>query len=315
MDHWLCLSGGNALGAFHVGGWTAIEEAELNVTRIAGASIGAVVGALIVGSEPDQRRMCLSRFLRSISRPVFPRTETMRRNATMQTMLAGHPGLFQPSIPGLAEVFPGVPRDASAFKRRAMRALLERLINFDRLNDSEIELSVTALDAETGQIEVFRTGETTLTVDHLMACTALPALFRPVELDGRFFLDAGLAENLPLPALLNRKADAEILALDLYGLEGHLGFTLNSVAHRAQDLMFASQSRHVLDKCRQEGLPVTHLVLRDPEDDFVGKAFDFSSASLERSCRLGQKIVGDALAARQGGRSETASILTSDVAG
>lgn len=302
MDHWLCLSGGNALGAFHVGGWSAIEEAELNITRIAGASIGAVVGALIVGSEPDERQACLSRFLKSIARPFIPGTEVIRRSATMQTMLAGHPNLFLPSIPGLAEIFPGMPRDASAFQRGAMRTLLERLINFDRLNDSEIELSVTALDAETGQIQVFRTGETTLTVDHLMGCTALPVLFRPVELDGRLFVDAGLAENLPLPALLDRKADAEILALDLFGLEGQFGSTLNSVAHRAQELMFASQSRHVVEKCRQEGLPVTHLVLRDPEDDFVGKAFDFSSASLHRYQRLGQQIVGEALAARQCGK-------------
>ena len=115
-----------------------------------------------------------------------------------------------------------MPQDTSAFQRVAMRTLLERLIDFDRLNDSEIELSVTVLDAETGQVQVFRTGETMLTVDHLMACTALPVLFRPVELDGRFFMDAGLAENLPLPALLDREADTEILALDLFGLEGAL---------------------------------------------------------------------------------------------
>lgn len=294
-DHWLCLSGGNSLGAFHIGAWSAIEDAGLNVTRIAGASIGAVVGALIAGSPPEDRSACLADFLDRIGRTVFPWSEAMRRSATLRTMLLGHTDLFAPSLPGLMQSLPGVPRDASAFLRGAMRTTLEERVDFGRLNNGEIELSVTALDAESGQIRVFRTGETRLTVDHLMASTALPVLFRPVEIEDRWFMDPGLAENLPLPALLDRDAEATILALDLYGLEGTFTGSLNGVAHRAQDLMFASQSRHVLEACKQQGRVVTHLVLRDPEDDFVGKALDFSHQSLRRYRQLGEQITGQAL--------------------
>jgi NTE family protein len=295
MDRWLCLSGGNALGAFHAGAWAAIEDAGLNVTRISGASIGAVIGAIIVGSAPGERREALSSFLQYIGRTVFPWTESMRRSAATRTMLMGHADLFSPSMPGLAEIFPGMPRDPSAFLRGNMRRTLERHVDFARLNASDIELSVTAVDANTGRVEVFRSGETTLIVDHLMASTALPLLFRPVEIDGRFFMDAGVAENLPLPALLDRQEPAEIIALDLYGLTGSFGPSLNSIAHRTQDLVFGSQSRHVLDACRREGRAVNHIILRDPDDDFVGKAFDFGHPSLRRWRRLGQEITAAAL--------------------
>ncbi|MCO6364099.1 hypothetical protein GBO37_15890 [Paracoccus sp. 08] len=64
MQTWLCLSGGNALGAFHAGAWKAIQDAALNVTRISGASIGAIVAAVIAGNQPDRRVESLDRFLR-----------------------------------------------------------------------------------------------------------------------------------------------------------------------------------------------------------------------------------------------------------
>lgn len=298
MDRWLCLSGGNALGAFHAGAWAAIEDASLNVSRISGASIGAVIGAIIVGTAPGERRDALSSFLANIGRTVFPWTETMRRSAATRTMLMGHGDLFLPSMPGLAEIFPGMPRDSSAFLRGSMRKTLQRHVDFDRLNASDIELSVTAVDANTGQVEVFRSGQMELTVDHLMASTALPLLFRPVEIEGRFFMDAGVAENLPLPALLNRDEKTEIIALDLYGLTGTFGNSLNSIAHRTQDLVFGSQSRHVLEHCRQQGRAVNHIILRDPDEDFVGKAFDFSHSSLRRWRSLGQEIAAAALTGR-----------------
>ena len=59
-----------------------------------------MVGALIVGSEPDERKASLSRFLTSIARSFIPGIEVIRLSATMQTMVLGHPALFLPSIPG-----------------------------------------------------------------------------------------------------------------------------------------------------------------------------------------------------------------------
>jgi len=296
MDHWLCFSGGNSLGSFHAGAWAAVEKANLNVTRMAGASIGAVVAAIIAGNPPDQRQQALDGFLQAVGHTVFPWNAFTRRNWVLGTLLAGQPSLYTPTLPGFFELLPGAPRDVSAFARHPMRRLLQERIDYDLLNDGDIEVSVTALDAESGDIVVFRTGETRLTVDHLMASTALPVLFRPVQIDGRHFLDAGLSQNLPLPALLDRDDPAEILAFDLYGLQGTFAPTLNGVANRAQDLMFASQSRSVLESSDLKGRRLTHVVLRDDSDDFVGKAFDFSHQSLRTWQQLGQAITERTLA-------------------
>ncbi|WP_245505191.1 patatin-like phospholipase family protein [Neorhizobium sp. S3-V5DH] len=49
---WLCLSGGNALGAYHAGAYSALHAAGIRPKRVDGTSVGAVVGALIAGNRP-----------------------------------------------------------------------------------------------------------------------------------------------------------------------------------------------------------------------------------------------------------------------
>ncbi|OWV79168.1 hypothetical protein ATY75_28855 [Rhizobium sp. N122] len=59
---WLCLSGGNALGAYHAGVYRALHAAGIRPKRVAGTSVGAVVGALIAGNKPEDRLARLDEF-------------------------------------------------------------------------------------------------------------------------------------------------------------------------------------------------------------------------------------------------------------
>ena len=292
MEAWLGGAGGNALGAFHVGAWQAIEEAGMRVTRMSGASIGAVIAALIAGSPPDRRDETLRRFLLRMGQA---RALTGRRTAVAGTLALGHPAMFVPSWPGIWEILPGMPADRALFRRDRMRRLFEELIDFDRLNGGKIEVTITALDAETGEIEAFRNTEAPLTVDHLMASTALPVLFQPVQIDGRYFLDPGTCENLPLRPLLDRPGDALILALDLYELQKPLVPTMDGVACRAQELVFAGQSARVIAGCDLAGRRFRHVVLSDPQDDFAGKAFDYGRKRLDHRRRLGRELMAESL--------------------
>ena len=155
------MAGGNALGAFHVGAWAAIEQSGLRVTRMSGASIGAVVAAVIAGNPPDRRSEALHAFLAQVRQE---RRMTGRRAAVAAMLMRGHPSLFVPSWPGLWEILPGMPADRSQFRRGPMRRLLERTIDFDRLNDAEIEVTMTALDAETGTVVDFRNRDMALSL-------------------------------------------------------------------------------------------------------------------------------------------------------
>lgn len=293
MQTWICLSGGNALGAFHAGAWKAVQDAGLNVTRITGASIGAVVAAVIAGTPAHRRVERLDAFLDDIAQSAL--SEGGRRRLVTGTLLFGNPALFSPSLPGLAEILPGIPPDRAAFHRRATRRLLEKHVDFDLLNAGDIEVTVTAVDAETGLVHDFRNTVAPLTVDHLLASSALPVLFPPVSIGTQHFLDAGLSENLPLRPLLDRTDDALILACDLYNPVGALRQTMDGIADRAQELAFGCQSRHVIASCDLAHRRVRHIILSDPGDTFAGKAFDYSRASLQRRAQLGRTLMAQAL--------------------
>lgn len=291
-ETWVCLSGGNALGAFHVGAWQAIEDAGLRVTRLSGASIGSLVAALIAGSAPGRRIETLQRFL---SRVGEPRAMIGRKSAVARTLAWGHRALFAPAWPGMWEILPGMPPDRALFRRQRMADLIDEMVDFTRLNDAAIEVTVTALNAETGLIEAFRNTQTALSMDHLMASSALPVLFTPVRIGEATYFDAGLAQNLPLPPLLDRPGNALILALDLFELQKPLRQTVDGIACRAQELAFAAQSAQVIDRCDLENRRFRHVILSDPRDDFAGKAFDYGRGVLQHRVTLGRRIMRDAL--------------------
>jgi NTE family protein len=52
---WLCFAGDSALAAYHAGAYRVLDEAGIVPARIAGASVGAIVGALIAGNRPEDR--------------------------------------------------------------------------------------------------------------------------------------------------------------------------------------------------------------------------------------------------------------------
>ncbi len=58
----LVLAGGNALGAYQGGAYQALHERGLAPDWIAGASIGAINGAIIAGNHPQQRIQKLKQF-------------------------------------------------------------------------------------------------------------------------------------------------------------------------------------------------------------------------------------------------------------
>jgi NTE family protein len=99
---WLGLSGGNALGSYHAGVYEALHEHRVEPSRLAGASIGAVTGALIAGKALDQRMARLREFwqlVRDDGPSMF--VPSGRSRSTLQALLTGRPALYRPSFPGL----------------------------------------------------------------------------------------------------------------------------------------------------------------------------------------------------------------------
>ncbi len=85
----------------------------------------------------------------------------------------------------------------------ALRAYLHQHFGEATFADLTIPFCVVCTDLEAGKEVVLDRGSL---VEALLASSALPGIFPPVELDGRLLVDGGLTNNMPVSALVNRGA-------------------------------------------------------------------------------------------------------------
>jgi NTE family protein len=296
----LVLSGGNALGAFQAGAAEALEDAGAQLVRVAGASVGAINGALIAGNAPGDR---VGR-LRTFWQPATTRTpwwweeaaDTARRTAAVGwTMLAGQPSVFVPKLAPLPDPAPAL------YDTRPLDATLRALVDFDRLNAGDPRYVATAVDLDSGEDVVMDATRTRIGPEHIRASAALMPVFPPVEVEGRALVDPGLSANLPLDAVLDEPDGSLVIALDLLPLAAPRPVTAGETVARMQDFVFAAQSRRSLEMWRRiyalgdTRATVIHLPYQAQEREVVGKAFDFSPESVRARWDTGRAAMAHVL--------------------
>ncbi len=91
-----------------------------------------------------------------------------------------------------------------------MRKVVEAGIDFDRLEDAVIPVEVVATSLTDGQERWFTYGSA---MDAVLASTAVPAIFPPVEIDGERFIDGGVVNNVPLRRAIDAGATRIVVLL------------------------------------------------------------------------------------------------------
>lgn len=157
----LALSGGAARGIAHVGVIRALEENEIPIDAIAGASAGALVGgAYAAGMTVDEleKMACAFRW---------------RRTARLSFSRLG----FQSNAP--------------------MEKFLREHLPVTRFEDLKIPFAALAMDLQKGTAVVFRdTGDLPFAI---RASTCIPAVYTPArDNEGRWLVDGGLVASLPI---------------------------------------------------------------------------------------------------------------------
>jgi NTE family protein len=262
----LVLQGGGALGSYQAGAYQALCRSGFEPEWIAGISIGAINAAIIAGNPSEKRVDRLKEFWDMASSPVSwsPLTKGDRArsffNETSAALIAtfGVPGFFTPRFPP-APVWPqGSPQSLSYYDTEPLRKTLERLVDFDRINDLKTRLSVGAVSVTTGNFRYFdnvdfkKLGKK-IGPEHIMASGALPPGFPSVVIEGEHYWDGGIASNTPLDYVLDEdiRDDLLIFQVDLFSARGPLPVSLLEAAEREKDIRFSSRTRMNTDKNKQ----------------------------------------------------------------
>jgi NTE family protein len=248
----LVLQGGGALGAYQAGVYQVLAERPRQAMWVAGVSIGAINAALIAGNAPERRVERLREFWEGVSsgpgqqlpNGIAPR-EALNQWSTAAAVTLGIPGFFTPRIPTAFLLGINAPV-LSYYDTSPLKATLERLVDFDRINHKEMRLSVGAVNVRTGNSVYFDNTRQKIGPEHIMASGALPPGFPPVHIDGEDYWDGGIVSNTPLQYVLDEQPRTEpllVLQVDLFSAKGAMPRTLAEVAARQKDIQYSSRTR------------------------------------------------------------------------
>jgi len=173
----LALGGGAARGFAHVGVIQVLEEAGLRPSHIVGTSAGSLVAALYASGKSSAELVRLA--------------ETMQEADITEWML--------PIL------------NRGALRGEALAKYVNTQVGGRNLEQMAIPLGIVATDLRNGDAVTFRRGNTGLAV---RASSAVPAVFQPVRIGEREYVDGGLVA--PVPVRQTREMGANfVLAVDI----------------------------------------------------------------------------------------------------
>ena len=301
----LLLQGGGALGAYQAGVYQGLAEAGIHPDWVAGISIGAINCALIAGNPPEKRVDALRAFWEAVTvAPLAPPMEffqalgfgppkgdfahrLLNQSRAWGNLMAGAPSFFTPRpIPPFFSP-PGSVEAQSFYDVAPLRATLERLVDFDRINSGPMRFSVGAVNVKSGNFAYFDTTTHDIGPEHVMASGSLPPGFPATVVDGEPYWDGGLVSNTPLQWVLESKPRADTLAfqVDLWSARGEFPKDLIAQEVRQKDIRFSSRTRAATDSFRKmqrmrralgrllEAVPDADALTSDPElKELIGEA-------------------------------------------
>ncbi len=332
------LQGGGALGAYQGGAYQALAEANLHPDWVAGISIGAINSAIIAGNAPEHRVDKLRAFWEGITaNPGWawtgdPAARLARGDAVRRVInqasaataaLHGVPGFFAPRFPPPWLQPQGSIEATSWYDTSWLRGTLERLVDFDRINDGRTRISLGTVNVRSGNFLYFDTETHEIRPEHVLASGALPPGFPPVEIEGEHYWDGGLVSNTPLQWVLYHGPRRDTLAfqVDLWSARGDFPRNLSEVATRQKEITYSSRTRDQTDRFKNmqrirhavaalmEEVPaelrdrahakllaefgdhkvynIVHLIYRAQRYEGDSKDYEFSRLSMEEHWRAG----------------------------
>jgi len=171
----LALGGGAARGFAHIGVIKALEAQNIVPDIIVGTSAGAVVGSLYAAGYNGFELQQLS-------------------------MQMEESQVSDWSMP-----------NRGVLKGEALQDFVNRAVKHRTLENMKKVFAVVATDLHSGEMIVFRSGNTGMAV---RASSAVPGLFQPVSINGHEYVDGGLIAPVPVRVARSLGADF-VIAVDI----------------------------------------------------------------------------------------------------
>lgn len=203
----LVLPGGGAHGLAHIGVLKQLEKLNIPVDYISGSSMGAVIGGLYAsGLSANQIESFVTHvnwdqtFTDDNSRHFL---SFRRKSDQYRYFVKGEFGYGS----GRFKLPNGlVLGQQQAILLKGMTLSTSNITNFDQL---PIPFRAVATDVKTGEEIVLKSGDLS---QALRASMAVPGIFAPVLIKGRYLVDGGVTNNTPINVVREMGADIVIVS-------------------------------------------------------------------------------------------------------
>ena len=198
-EYGLILAGGGAKGSYQIGVWKALREMDVKICAVAGTSVGAINGAMIVQGDYDTAYKIWNEIDYNVifNFALFDTEE--RAKMTIQDKVDYILDLIR----------------KRGLDTHALRTLLSKYISEEKVRKSDIyygltTFSLTDMKPEVKYIDEIPEGQL---IDYIMASAAFP-LFQDHIINDKHYLDGGVYDNMPVSVLAD-KGIKDLIAVDL----------------------------------------------------------------------------------------------------
>ena len=165
----LVFSGGGARGAYEMGVWRALEELNIDIQAVSGTSIGSINGALFAQGD----------FAKALS----------AWNDLTPDMI------FDSDLSGIKKY-----RSIDKMRELLAEYIDEEAVRNSKINFVLVTFNLSDLKDETLFIDDIPNGQL---IDYLLASANYP-VFERQKIDGKYYIDGGLYNNLPAKPLAEK---------------------------------------------------------------------------------------------------------------
>lgn len=173
----LALGGGAARGFAHIGVIQVLEEAGIHPSLVSGTSAGSLVAAIYASGKTGAQ----------LQRVADTMEEATIADWTLPIFSRG------------------------MLRGEALARYVNTQVGGKLIENMPLPLGIVATDLNSGQSVLFQRGDTGTAV---RASSAVPAVFQPVKISGREYVDGGLVSPVPVRAARSMGAEL-VIAVDI----------------------------------------------------------------------------------------------------
>ena len=244
----LALGAGSTRGYAHIGVLQVLEENGIPIDMISGCSIGSIIAG-IYAAGTDLHLL-----------------EKLALELDIKSML----DIGRLNAGGL-------------IRGDKIEELIDILTHRKCFEETNIPLYIVAVDAGNGELVTFRTGPVKRAV---RASMSIPAIFTPVPIDGRYYVDGGVVERVPCDILRQEGADV-VISVDV----GYTGGEIDVQHMNAYEMI--NRSIDIMQWHMARKLTIDSDILLEPQVLYVRGHFDTKSA--KNVIEEGRRVAVEAL--------------------